>query len=464
MDSGGTSIGPFSTSTSIDDDKFSKDKIKGSSTSNKSHITATTTTNSTSKPWVSRTPGTAGGVSALPGRATSAIQKSATVAVAGASPNSISNKHNPEPPKEDPKSAKLRKLLYEDEVVDLNPLRTIAWTGIPSEFRPLTWKLLLGYLPVAKSKREEVLKRKRQEYNNLVNQYYLKRTSDDETWRQIHIDIPRMQPLISIFKQKPVQDMFERILYIWSIRHPASGYVQGMNDLVTPFFVTYLSEFIPGISVTTDLSPLESFQVESLTPEVLQGVEADTFWSFTKLMDSIQNNYTTDQPGIQQMVRMLAKVMSRVDAQLHRHLERHNVQYLQFAFRWMNNLLIREIPLKCIIRLWDAYLSEGAMTASSPSVNSLAISGSLPIDEVGANDFLSMNNGSTPFSFSFHLYVCAAFLRFWSKNLLLEKDFQGLILHLQNLPTLHWGEKEVLLLLADAWQLKHTFTPNHLKM
>lgn len=39
--------------------------------------------------------------------------------------------------------------------------------------------------------------------------------------------------------------MFERILYIWAIRHPASGYVQGINDLVTPFFVVFLSEFVP---------------------------------------------------------------------------------------------------------------------------------------------------------------------------------------------------------------------------
>lgn len=34
----------------------------------------------------------------------------------------------------------------------------------------------------------------------------------------------------------------ERILYIWSIRHPASGYVQGINDLVTPFLTVFLHE------------------------------------------------------------------------------------------------------------------------------------------------------------------------------------------------------------------------------
>ena len=34
----------------------------------------------------------------------------------------------------------------------------------------------------------------------------------------------------------------------------------------------------------------------------------------------------------------------------------NSIDYLQFAFRWMNNLLMREFPLRCVIRLWDSYL------------------------------------------------------------------------------------------------------------
>ena len=54
-----------------------------------------------------------------------------------------------------------------------------------------------------------------------------------------------MSPLIPLFQQTIVQEMFERILYIWAIRHPASGYVQGINDLVTPFFIVFLHEVVP---------------------------------------------------------------------------------------------------------------------------------------------------------------------------------------------------------------------------
>lgn len=56
-----------------------------------------------------------------------------------------------------------------------------------------------------------------------------------------------MNPQIALFQQKIVQELFERILFIWSIRHPASGYVQGINDLVTPFFIVFLQEVLePG--------------------------------------------------------------------------------------------------------------------------------------------------------------------------------------------------------------------------
>lgn len=351
----------------------------------------------------------------------------------------------------DPKVAKLKKLIYEDEVTDLNQLRTIAWNGIINEERPLVWKLLLGYVPAIRAKREVALQHKQAEYQHLVEQYYYNRQENDDIYRQIHIDIPRMQPLISIFQQPIVQGIFERILYIWSIRHPASGYVQGMNDLVTPFFVTYLSAFVPGHC----FSSVETFDVSQLSDEVLASVESDCYWSFNKLLDSIQDNYTFAQPGIQRLVNQLSRVVSRADRALHEHLERNSVQYLQFAFRWMNNLLIREIPLRCIIRLWDTYLSEGAVTATYVPSSNFSNSSELTSWTV---------NSGTPFASAFHLFVCAAFLRFWSKSLLQEKDFQGLMLRLQNLPSFHWSNREIEMLVADAYQLKYAFSPNHLKL
>ncbi|XP_064488219.1 TBC1 domain family member 22B-like isoform X2 [Ornithodoros turicata] len=309
---------------------------------------------------------------------------------------------------------------------DLEVLRPLSWKGIPPEVRPITWRLLAGYLPANSERRAAVLERKREEYFNFVKQYYDTRNDDvhQETYRQIHIDIPRMSPLVPLFQQESVQKIFERILYIWAIRHPASGYVQGMNDLVTPFFIVFLQEH-----VSKD-QEVETFDVSQLDLSVLQDIEADSFWCMSKLLDGIQDNYTFAQPGIQSKVNMLKELIQRIDSPLHDHLQRHCVEFLQFTFRWMNNLLMRELPLRCTIRLWDTYLAE-------------------------------------PEGFStFHLYVCAAFLCHFSERLLQERDFQGLMLMLQNLPTSDWGDEHVTLLVAEAYRLKYTFAdaPNHLQI
>uniref|UniRef100_A0AAR2JK78 Rab-GAP TBC domain-containing protein n=1 Tax=Pygocentrus nattereri TaxID=42514 RepID=A0AAR2JK78_PYGNA len=317
---------------------------------------------------------------------------------------------------------KFRQLLASPNT-DLEDLRKHSWSGIPREVRPITWRLLSGYLPANMERREQVLRRKREEYFGFIEQYYHSRTDEHhrDTYRQIHIDIPRTNPLIPLFQQPLVQEVFERILFIWAIRHPASGYVQGINDLVTPFFVVFLSEFVE--------EDVENFEMAALPLETQRNIEADSFWCMSKLLDGIQDNYTFAQPGIQTKVKALEELVSRIDEDVHLHFKKCEVEYLQFAFRWMNNLLMRELPLRCTIRLWDTYQAE-----------------------------------SEGFS-HFHLYVCAAFLIKWRKEILSMSDFQGLLMLLQNLPTIHWGNEEVGLLLAEAYRLKYMFAdaPSHYK-
>ncbi|XP_043103157.1 TBC1 domain family member 22B isoform X4 [Puntigrus tetrazona] len=315
------------------------------------------------------------------------------------------------------------KQLLASPNTDLEELRKHSWSGIPREVRPVTWRLLSGYLPANRERRDLVLQRKREEYFGFIEQYYHSRTDENhrDTYRQIHIDIPRTNPLIPLFQQPLVQEVFERILFIWAIRHPASGYVQGINDLVTPFFVVFLSEFVE--------EDVENFEMASLPLDTQRNIEADSFWCMSKLLDGIQDNYTFAQPGIQIKVKALEELVSRIDEDVHVHFQKCEVEYLQFAFRWMNNLLMRELPLRCTIRLWDTYQAE-----------------------------------SEGFS-HFHLYVCAAFLIKWRKEILSMVDFQSLLMLLQNLPTIHWGNEEVGLLLAEAYRLKYMFAdaPSHYK-
>ena len=117
-------------------------------------------------------------------------------------------------------------------------------------------------------------------------------------------------------------------------------------------------------------SDLGNFELSHLSREQVEVVEADSFWCISALLDTIQDNYTFAQPGIQRKVNDLRELISRVERKINYnknnlinflgnlflHFEANGVEFLQFSFRWMNNLLMREIPLRATIRLWDTYL------------------------------------------------------------------------------------------------------------
>lgn len=90
-----------------------------------------------------------------------------------------------------------------------------------------------------------------------------------------------------------------------AIRHPASGYVQGINDLVTPFLVVFLSEYLEG--------SVDNWSISDLPPEKISDIEADCYWCLSKLLDGMQDHYTFAQPGIQRLVFKLKELVRRID-------------------------------------------------------------------------------------------------------------------------------------------------------
>lgn len=103
------------------------------------------------------------------------------------------------------------------------------------------------------------------------------------------------------------------------------------------------------------------------------------------------------------------------------HFEKEGLELVQFAFRWVNCMLLREFPLHLTIRLWDTYLAEG---------------------DTGFADF--------------HTYVCVAFLAHWSARLK-GMDFSDALLFLQSPPTASWNLGDLEVLLAEAYVCKSLF-------
>ncbi|KAL1982545.1 hypothetical protein VTN96DRAFT_1202 [Rasamsonia emersonii] len=359
--------------------------------------------------------------------------------------------HSPPPPNATPTQLEAHssrisrinkfKRILQASTVSLSELRDLAWSGIPDEVRAMTWQLLLGYLPTNSERRVSTLERKRKEYLDGVRQAFERGTGgaagpgpgstssgrgrglDEAIWHQISIDVPRTNPHLELYGYEATQRSLERILYVWAIRHPASGYVQGINDLVTPFWQVFLGAYVTDANVEEGMDPGQ------LPKSVLDAVEADSFWCLTKLLDGIQDNYIYAQPGIHRQVKALRDLTTRIDSSLAKHLEKEGVEFMQFSFRWMNCLLMREMSIKNTIRMWDTYMAE----------------------EQGFSRF--------------HLYVCAAFLVKWTDRLL-KMDFQEIMMFLQALPTKDWTEKDIELLLSEAfiWQSLFQDSSAHLRL
>eukprot|EP00033_Pygsuia_biforma_P002524 GCRY01002795.1.p1 GENE.GCRY01002795.1~~GCRY01002795.1.p1 ORF type:complete len:478 (+),score=106.33 GCRY01002795.1:265-1698(+) len=319
--------------------------------------------------------------------------------------------------------------LLNDASFDIDRLRQLSWGGLSPDQRPAVWKLLMGYVPKVRSRREDTLQKKRQEYRGCVGMHVdmdpeIRSSAERAILVQIRKDLPRTNPEYPVFQHPEIQNSLERVLFIWSVRHPASGYVQGMNDLATPLFLAFLSEHT---AVSEDGREVDLL---ALTAAQLQQVEADSYWCLTRLLAGIQDNYTSALPGIQRNVSLLEELTRKIDCDLHTHILSHDIQFLHFAFRWMNCLLLREFPMRLVFRMWDAYWAEKEAAFKT-----------------------------------FHVFVCVALLKKFSPQLRGLDNFPDLLHFLQNLPTLTWTEREMSELLAEAYVLKNIFSDalSHLK-
>jgi hypothetical protein len=145
--------------------------------------------------------------------------------------------------------------------------------------------------------------------------------------------------------------------------------------------------------------------------------EADVYWCLSKLIDDIQDNYTELQPGVHKIINKMKALIKQSDPEILQYLEDLDINFMDFAYRWVSCYLTREFDIYQTIRLWDTYFSE---------------------DE----------------GFSqFHCYVCAALFLQFSKDLK-EMSFQDALIFLQNLPTKHWEEDEIKILLAKSYEMK----------
>ncbi|EMD38374.1 hypothetical protein CERSUDRAFT_113536 [Gelatoporia subvermispora B] len=234
--------------------------------------------------------------------------------------------------------------------------RGIASSG---DLRKRIWPYLLGVLDwdVNTEEREHRWEGKRQQYQSLKDEWWgvpevFDRQDIIEERHRIDVDCrrtDRTQPLFSsseadnekgmhmrystispqlsdIGAQAPTNEHIERLASILLTYHffeKDLGYVQGMSDLCAPIYV------------------------------VMDADEELTFWCFVEVMNRMKQNFSRDQSGMKKQLSTLQQLISVMDPELYRHLEKSDGLNLFFCFRWILIAFKREFPFEDVLRLWE---------------------------------------------------------------------------------------------------------------
>ena len=245
--------------------------------------------------------------------------------------------------------------------VDIDELRRIIWAhGTPSApwARPLAWKLLTGYLPPDSLDWHSHLSNMRAHYWTTVHDVTVDPShrpnpgdhplndADNSQWKEyfhdtrirkaIQLDVNRTHPDLHRFT--PLRDHLERVLFVFAKQHPELGYIQGMNELASPFLLV----FNDGRAI----DPSDA--------------EADAYFCFKNVMDEMHacyNRREADTKGINRQVRELQALLRIKDPVLESHFERLGIDARFYGLRWIKLWLTREFCLPDLLALWDSFLT-----------------------------------------------------------------------------------------------------------
>jgi len=238
--------------------------------------------------------------------------------------------------REQPLSPEEWQAAFSKESTITNPkqiLKRIFYGGVDPSIRSEVWKYLLKYYPwdSTAQQRKTIREAKALEYN-LYKSQWVSITPEQETHHskfrtrktRIEKDVWRTDREQLMFKEKkgPGLRKLHDILMSYCFFNFDLGYVQGMNDLLSPILL-------------------------------LLDDEVDSFWCFKGLMDMMEANFHKDQNGMHTQLVQLEKLLHCMDPVLHTYLQSVDCLNMYFCFRWILITFKREFKLNDIQRLWE---------------------------------------------------------------------------------------------------------------
>ncbi|EGG19405.1 ankyrin repeat-containing protein [Cavenderia fasciculata] len=276
-------------------------------------------------------------------------------------------------------------ILGSEVSIDMDKLVAVSRHGIPERVRSEVWKYLVGVSKNDKSEEERVKKQQEIDYKEIDK-------NDAEITKKIRNHLKRYQihskestKLKIDFQGVDIRNKIENIIISYINYNNDIEYNFGMLAILGPFMCTLQSE-------------------------------SDIFHCYCAMMKKIEENLAQD--SLTSRLSRFMMYFRSVIPELFSHFEEEEINSNDWAMSWIRYLLSVELPLDCVLRLWDSYLSA----------------------QLGLD---------------LHVYVCLAILINFSEELL-ELEHSEILAFLQHLPGIDMDQ-----IIAQAYNIRDDIRSNN---
>ncbi|XVE84470.1 hypothetical protein DITRI_Ditri17bG0016000 [Diplodiscus trichospermus] len=143
------------------------------------------------------------------------------------------------------------------------------------------------------------------------------------TLHRIVVDVVRTDSHLEFYEDTRNVARMSDILAVYAWVDPATGYCQGMSDLLSPFVVLFEDN-------------------------------ADAFWCFEMLIRRMRENFQMEGPtGVMKQLQALWHILELTDREIFAHLSKIGAESLHFAFPMLLVLFRRELSFCDALRMWE---------------------------------------------------------------------------------------------------------------
>ncbi|KAI9137319.1 ankyrin repeat-containing protein [Paraphysoderma sedebokerense] len=215
-------------------------------------------------------------------------------------------------------------LLNAEVHIDIDKLRDSARHGVPEEVRGQVWKYLLGVEEPDRSHEMSDDKEKSEEYYR-----FEKENLNTDVIKRIRGEINRYyrrNPSLKNMRNSELSmAIFENVVSTYINHHRSVDYSPALVHLCAPF-VSCLSK------------------------------ESEVYYCFEKLIKQLDEHFASH--NLNEQVAHFVTLFRMLLPDLYSYFEEEEVDPNEWATSWLQCLLSKELPLDCVLRLWDTYFSD----------------------------------------------------------------------------------------------------------